>query len=94
MSVAQPRASTEYIDLVGSYMDEITEPEVLPGDVVVYRLGLAYANAGIIVEWPNYIIHAIARYGVIGADGKNYPPFRRCERKFFRLKDEFCEVRS
>ena len=37
---------------------EIAEPEVKPGDVVLYRLGRVYAHAAIVVDWPREIIHA------------------------------------
>ena len=40
------------------YTREIAEPEVQPGDVVLYRIGRSYAHGAIIVDWPTRIIHA------------------------------------
>lgn len=89
LQVAQHRASTEYIELVEKFMCEIPESEVKPGDVVAYKLGLAFAHAGIVIEWPNYIIHAVARHGVVGADGKREPIFRHKAVQFYTLKEEY-----
>lgn len=83
IQVAQHRASTEYVDLVAAHMREITEAEVLPGDVVLYKLGLAYAHGGLIVSWPEYVIHAIAHSGVVAHHAAS---FKRAARRFFTLK--------
>lgn len=87
LQVAQHQESTEYVDLVAKYFREIPEAEVLPGDVVCYKLGLAYAHAGIVISWPEYLIHAVGRHGVSGTHGTETPLFRRAERRFFTLKD-------
>ena len=89
LTVAQHKEDTEYIEKVEEYMREITEAEAGAGDVVVYKLGLAFAHAGIIVHWPDHIIHAWRRHGVCGAHGKNEPRFRKCERKFYTLREQF-----
>jgi len=88
LQVSQHRASTEYIDLVAKYMREIPENEVQPGDVVVYKLGLAYAHGGIVVGWPDTVIHAIGgnNRGVQHTHGKNTPKFNKHPRKFFTVK--------
>lgn len=91
LQAAQHQASTEYVDTVGMYFREITEAEVLPADIVVYKLGLAYAHAAIIVTWPEYLVQAVGRHGVSGVHGLKNPLFRGRERKFFTLKDEYCE---
>lgn len=90
LQVAQHRASTEYIDILAQYFHEIPEEEVKPGDVVVYKLGLAYAHAAIVVTWPDYVIQAGYSHGVVGAHGSKSPAWRLNERKFFTLKDEYC----
>lgn len=43
---------------VGRYAREITEAEVGAGDIVLYRVGRAYAHAAIVVDWPRAVIHA------------------------------------
>ena len=90
LQIAQHQESLEYVELVSRFMREIPEAEALPGDVVVYKLGKAYAHAAIVIEWPSYLIHAVGRHGVSGAHGTKTPLFKHCERKFFTLKDEYC----
>lgn len=87
LSVSQHKESTEYIDLVSTYMREIPEAEAGPGDVVIYKMGFAFAHAAIIVQWPNFVIHAFAHGGVRGATGNNHPRLKKCSRKFFTLKE-------
>jgi cell wall-associated NlpC family hydrolase len=90
LQVSQHRASSEYVDLVASYCDEITEEQARPGDLVIYKLGHAYAHGAFIVEWPSFIIQAEARHGVSGAHGTRTSRFSTAPRKFFTLKDEYC----
>jgi cell wall-associated NlpC family hydrolase len=92
LSVAQHKESTEYIDTIQKYFDEIPEANALPGDVVVYKLGFAFAHAALIVEWPRFVVHAFARGGVQGASGDKHPRLMKTQRKFFTLKDQFVPV--
>ena len=91
LQVSQHRHDTEYIETVGKYMREITEAEVLPGDVVIYKLGLAFAHAAFVVSWPEFVIHALERYGVTGGHGMNFK-FGQLEKRFYTLKEEFTEA--
>ncbi len=91
LQVSQHQASTEYVDLVETYFRSISESEVLPGDVVVFQFGLAYAHAAIIISWPEHIINAFgAPHGVCSAHGKKTPKFKHALKKFFTLRDEWC----
>jgi cell wall-associated NlpC family hydrolase len=92
LQVAQHRASREYVDFISRYFREIPEAEVRPGDLVVYKLGLDYAHAGIIVSWPEYVIQAELRHGVSGAHGTKHPKFQRAPRLFFTLKAQYAVV--
>lgn len=92
LQVAQHLADTAYLDKVKEYMREIPESEAGPGDVVVYMLGLAFAHAGFICEWPGDIVHAMAHHGVTLAHGTNHPKLRKATRKFFTLQDQFCKA--
>jgi hypothetical protein len=87
LQVSHHRHDTAYIDTVRKYMREIPEAEVKPGDLVVYKLGLAFAHAGIIKSWPSHIIHALEHVGVTAGHGLDFQ-FGRLEKKFFTLKDE------
>lgn len=40
---------------------EIDEAKAGKGDLVLYKLGRAYAHAAIIVDWPSQILHAHKR---------------------------------
>lgn len=90
LQVAKHRESTEYVDIVNRYFRDIPESEVQPGDLVVYKLGHAFSHAGIIVQWPGYVIHAEERHGVSGVHGIKSPFFRylgvQAERVFRTLK--------
>lgn len=91
LQAAQHQSSTEYIDTVATYFREIPETEVKPADIVVYKLGLAYSHAAVVISWPDFIVHAIGRHGVSGENGARSPLFRKRPRLFFTLKDEYCE---
>ena len=90
LSVAQHKESTEYIDLISKYFDEIPEADVQPGDIVVYKLAHAFAHAAIVVEWPAFVIHSFAHGGVRGASGDKHPRLMKTQRKFFTLKECYC----
>ena len=96
LQVAQHQASTEYLSVVDRFFRQIEEAEVQPGDLVVYKLGLAYAHAAIVVEWPNYVIQAELRHGVSGSHGTKNPALRErhylqgCVCDFRTLRDEYC----
>lgn len=89
----QNQETTEYLDTVRLYMREIPESEVKPGDVVLFKNGLAYGHGGIIVEWPRAIIHATNFHGVTMGDART-GKFLRMPRLFFTLRDEFCAEES
>ena len=92
LQVASHRASTEYVDLVMQFFDEITEAEVKPGDIVCYKMGLAYAHAAIVIKWPELVIHAEARHGVSGTHGAHMRMVRKQDKRFFTLKERYCNV--
>jgi len=91
LCVAQHKEDTRYIELVETYMREISESEVGAGDAVVYKLGKAFAHSALIVEWPRHVVHAWARYGVVGGHGMDHPNLRGKTKKFYTLKKEFVE---
>jgi len=76
LQTAQHRASTEYMELIDKFFRVIPESEVLPGDIVCYKLGLAMAHAAIIIFWPQFVIQAELRHGVSGSHGLKNPALR------------------
>ncbi len=89
LQIGQHSADSAYTDVIQRYMREIQESEVLPGDVVVYHVGLAFAHGAIIKVWPSHIIHALQRGGVVAGHGMD-SAFSRLEKRFYTLKDRYC----
>ncbi len=90
LHLGRHQASTEYIDTVLRYFEEIPEAEAQAGDIVVWKLvgSLAYCHAAIIKSWPTYFIHAIGT-GVRAGDARSRLLFRKSEKKFFTLREEY-----
>jgi cell wall-associated NlpC family hydrolase len=76
-----------YLETVQQYCDEITEAELQPGDLVMYRKRNypIFTHAAIVVQWPEAVLHAVQHRGVIMSHGIQ-GVFRTWERKAFRLK--------
>jgi cell wall-associated NlpC family hydrolase len=74
----------DYLKWVLKYAREITESEVKPGDLVMYRVGRGFSHAAIIIEWPRHIIHATQTlHGVISSHGKNEGILVKRPRRYF-----------
>jgi hypothetical protein len=93
LEVASHRASTDYVDLVTQYMRPIQELEAQVGDVVAYKVDLAFAHAGIIVAIRSPhdfdVVDAQLHGGVRVRHGYDQPKFKRASKRYFTLKDEF-----
>lgn len=75
----------EYIDTILLYCDEIDESQAQRGDVVVYKTSHGWMHSGIVVSWPNAIIHATEKRGVVMTTGVD-DFLRGKPRRFFRLR--------
>jgi cell wall-associated NlpC family hydrolase len=64
---------------------EITEDQAQIADLVLYYVDRAYAHGGIIVNWPDLIIHPIRNGGVILSHGTREGFFQRRKRRFFTV---------
>jgi cell wall-associated NlpC family hydrolase len=62
------RSEEWYKTLVEEFSHKIGPEEVLPADVVLYRVGRVFSHGAIIVQWPR-IIHSYVANGVSYADG-------------------------
>jgi cell wall-associated NlpC family hydrolase len=76
-----------YLETVLRFCEEITEAEVQPGDLVMYKKPKwkIFTHGAIIVDWPEAVLHAVQKHGVVmthGAQGE----FRGWDRRYFRLK--------
>ena len=84
-STVVPNGS-EYVDTILLYCDEIAESEAGRGDIVLYRTSHGWMHAGIIIEWPGHVVHAVEKRGVVSSHGTE-DFLRRKPRRFFRLKE-------
>jgi cell wall-associated NlpC family hydrolase len=61
---------TTYLNEIKKFSLEITEAELQPGDMVLYRLVRSYTHGAICIQWPSQLIHAVVSLGVIYADAR------------------------
>ena len=47
---------------------EVSEAEVQPGDLMMVLVAASWTHGGIIVDWPNMILHPVKGFGVIGSN--------------------------
>lgn len=77
---------TTYLDVVISLTKrEVTEAEVLPGDVVLYLICHSWTHGGIVIDWPNTVIHAVVGLGLVQSHGTQEGFIRNRARRFFSL---------
>jgi len=62
------RSEEWYKTIVEKFSRPIRENEVLPGDLVLYRVGRVFSHGGIVVDWPQ-IIHSFVTAGVSYTNG-------------------------
>lgn len=76
-----------YLETVMKFADEITEQEVGPGDVVMYRNPrlTVFTHASIVIEYPRAVIHAIHQMGVV-VTGVSEGFLSNWEKRFFRMR--------
>jgi cell wall-associated NlpC family hydrolase len=74
-----------YLTTILTLAKEITESEVGPGDIVLFRQPnyQVFHHAGIVVDWPHSIIHAVRNVGVCLANPTQEGFLRKCERRYF-----------
>ena len=76
----------QYLTTLLTYADEIQEWQVLPADFVLYRVAHSFTHGGIIIRWPDFVLHSVKGPGVIGSHGINEGFLRGRKRRFFRMK--------
>jgi cell wall-associated NlpC family hydrolase len=86
LQIGQHQEDAEYITGVLKFMTEITESEVRPADVVMFKIAKAYTHSGIVTAWP-MILHSLAHGGVKFANAKTHPLLAGKPVRFFALKD-------
>lgn len=80
-----------YLSFVQDRSDEITIEEILPGDIVVFRVGRCYSHGAVVTESsPLRLLHAVYQYGRVVEDvAESYPEIskRLKNARFFRVRD-------
>lgn len=64
---------------------EIMEVEVKPGDFVIYKVAASWTHGGVIIDWPDYVLHPVIGRGVIGSHGTKEGFLQYRERRFFTV---------
>ena len=82
LQFALNRSEEWYLGILLSYGKEITAPETLPGDVVVFKWGRCYSHGAILMDpWQGRIIHALNGFGVGLCDAKRDGRIQACLQK-------------
>lgn len=79
------RSDELLMEFVLRFAREIQENEIGMGDLVLYKIGRAYAHAAIIIDWPNEIIHAHKLSGMVISARPFDNDLRNIPVKFFSL---------
>jgi cell wall-associated NlpC family hydrolase len=66
----------------------ILEDSPKPGDFVIYRVAASWTHGGIVISWPDYVLHPVKGIGVVGSHGINEGFWRRRPARFFTVFDE------
>src|SRR5205085_7890994 len=80
-----------FLNIVLSFANrEITEAEVLPGDFIIWKIAASWTHGGIVISWPDYVLHPVKGIGVIGSHGLREGFLQGRARRFFTVlgKDE------
>ena len=82
------RRTELFLQTVEKYARRVESP--LPGDMVIYKFGQAFAHGAIVLDWP-IIVHAVLNLSVIEDDGTSPvleidPRHGAREHVFYRLK--------
>lgn len=78
-----------FLDIVLKFAKrEISETEVRPGDFVIYKIAASWTHGGIVIKWPEFIMHPVVGRGVIGSHGTKEGFLLNRERRFFSVFTE------
>lgn len=73
-------------EMIAHGFREIPEPEALPADVMVFKVGRCYSHGAIVVESGRKIVHAVKLYGGVVFSNMEQDKFiARRECKWFSL---------
>lgn len=73
-----------FLDIVLKFAKrEIDVSEIKPGDFVIYKVAASWTHGGIIINWPDFILHPLKERGVIGSHGLNEGFLKNRPHRFF-----------
>jgi cell wall-associated NlpC family hydrolase len=79
-------SDTTYLDFVLKLAKkEISEGEVQPGDFVLYKVVNSWTHGGVVITWPDYVLHPLIDRGVIGSHGTKEGFLKNRPRRFFTM---------
>lgn len=76
------RGDEKFENLVRQYAKQVESP--LPGDIVLYREGRAFAHGAIVLDWPR-IVHASAEVKMVVEDEGTSGRLADRERRFYSI---------
>lgn len=77
---------TTFLDIVIKLTKrEIEESEVQPGDFVIYKVAASWTHGGIVISWPDFVLHPVKGRGVIGSHGIKEGFLTGRSRRFFTV---------
>jgi cell wall-associated NlpC family hydrolase len=80
---------TTFLDIVLRFARrEITEDEVQPGDFIIWKVAASWTHGGIIIKWPEYVLHPVVKLGVVGSHADNEGFLVKRQRRFFSVFDK------
>jgi cell wall-associated NlpC family hydrolase len=74
-----------FVTWIERFADLISESEVLPGDVVLYRFGRTFSHGAIVTEWP-LVVHAWMRSKCVVEEVGTAGYCENRERRFYRIR--------
>lgn len=83
-STVVPEGS-EYVDRMLQYCDEVTEQDAVPGTIAMWKVPAGWMHSGVVINWPDAVIHATEKRGVIVTSG-NEDFLRGKPTRFFHIK--------
>lgn len=66
----------------------VIDSEPQPGDFVIYKVAASWTHGGIIIDWPETVLHPIVDRGVIGSHGTKEGFLLWRPHRFFRVIEE------
>src|SRR5208282_3159661 len=64
---------------------DVIEKEIEPGDFMIVKIAASWTHGGVVIHWPDYVLHPIRDRGVIGSHGTREGFWAKRPRRFFTV---------